>query len=160
MSSGLDNGDHGLGSLADELADAWEEDEEGGGQQSLAEQLEEEEQDLSHTNGDSVRDSGIDVAPSPAIATTKSTPESTPTSKKPKHRRKSSHLAYSEQEALSEEDGEDVSSSLEARISAVGTLSRQDPDKTGKESDGVIKRFIEGLMDFGSQSGVEGGATR
>jgi hypothetical protein len=160
MSSGLENGDNGLGSLADELADAWEEDEEVGGQQSLAEQLEEDEQELSQVNGDNVRDSGMDVASSPVVATMKPTPELTPTSKRQKHRRKGSDLDPPDPGTSSEEDRGDIPSSLEARMAAIGTLSRQEPDKTGKDSDGVIKRVIEGLKDFGSQSGVEGGATR
>ncbi|EHK99244.1 hypothetical protein M7I_4930 [Glarea lozoyensis 74030] len=42
----------------------------------------------------------------------------------------------------------------------VESLARRGTENNGTESDGVVKRVIEGLKDLGGQSGVEGGASR
>ncbi|OAA64555.1 hypothetical protein SPI_03202 [Niveomyces insectorum RCEF 264] len=50
--------------------------------------------------------------------------------------------------------------SLVAKIDAVESLARRGTEENGGPTDGVCRRLTEGLRDLGSQSGVEGGASR
>ena len=55
---------------------------------------------------------------------------------------------------------EGISPGLEAKMAAVESLARRGTEENGSASDGVVQRVIEGLKDLGGQAGVEGGATR
>jgi hypothetical protein len=47
-----------------------------------------------------------------------------------------------------------------AKMDIVESLARRGTEANGSDRDGVVKRVVDGLRDLGSQSGVEGGATR
>jgi len=51
-------------------------------------------------------------------------------------------------------------SGLVSRMDLVESLARRGTENSGTDRDSVIKRVVDGLKDLGSQSGVEGGATR
>jgi phage I-like protein len=135
----------GLGNLADELADAWDDDEE------------EEEVDMNFQEGEGgkveqTRDSGVDVQ------------EERKESLAPPangHRRKGSDYDGSDYGEDSEvETLGSLPPSLVARMDQVENLAKRGIDNFGSEGDGVVKRVVESLKDLGSQANVEGGATR
>ncbi|KAI9663397.1 MAG: hypothetical protein M1829_006089 [Trizodia sp. TS-e1964] len=151
VSSSHDN--NGLGSLADELADAWDEEEEEGESGSVFEgtsQLQE--------GADNNRDSGIDVSSSPAIPPSK-LPILVPPTGRP--RRKS----VSEYDGSDYGDDSDLELSesapgLEARLSLVESLARYGTGDKGSDGEEVIQRVANELKSLSGQAGVENGATR
>jgi hypothetical protein len=167
FSGGIVAQDNGLGNLADELADAFSDDEEEG-------YYEEEEGEgegegapsisLDLPEGDGregvagIRDSGVDVEsqgdhkPLPNRASLHLPPNVRG------HRRKGSEYDGSEYGSESDLESPGMPPSLVSRMDAVESLARR-----GMESgpaDGVFQRVTEGLRDLGSQSGVEGSTTR
>lgn len=173
----------GLGNLADELADAWDDEEE------LAEG--EEGEDLSDipreeinglglvldhdgsagvngmnagTNGhhileSAIRDSGIALESSPSAAS-KATLSPTRVLGG-RHRRNRSRYDGSDYGDDSDlEASEGISAGLEARMAAVENLARRGMEENGSSADQVVQRVTEKLRDLGSQAGVESGATR
>ena len=162
MSSGLDfgGGDNGLGNLADELAEAWDEDEE---EVEYHENCADELPAQRASNMENTRDSGIDVASSPALAATKPSSGLSPSQDNPrgKHRRKASDYDGSDYGEDSDFESAGMSPGLEARLSVIESLARQGTGDSGLEaSDGVVKRVVEYLKDLGGQAGVESGTTR
>ena len=146
---------NGLGSLADELADAWGEDED------------EEEPDMNfqeavpeEDEGEVVRDSGVDVASSPTQQkSAKPTSLAAPTSNR-NHQRRPSDYDGSDYGAGSDMDSPGMPHALVSRIDLVESLARRGTESTGGDQDNVVKRVVDELKDLGGQSGVEGGATR
>jgi hypothetical protein len=180
----MGGGGDGLGNLADELAglDEWdgEEDEDGEyGDEGTSELGNDLHQSNGHINGlkldaDKTRDSGIDVSSSPLTADTsvcgkmgmlEPGPHLSPVQQQ-KQRKTSRHRRqYSEYDGsdYGESDLEEVpliSPALEARMAAVEGLARRGMETNGSADDGIVERTVERLRDLGSQSGVEGGATR
>jgi hypothetical protein len=146
---------NGLGNLADELADAWDEDEGEGD--------DEEEPDMNFQDGEPegmvTGDSGVDVTSSPPR--TKDTATNlTPPAQSRGHRRQESNYDGSDYGDDSDLEPPGIPSVLQTRMDMVESLARRGTEDTGTDRDGVIQRVIEGLRDLGSQSGVEGGATR
>ena len=154
---------NGLGNLADELAEAW--DEEG----------EEEPSGIdSHLNN---TPNAIQNAPStpPHLEIDDSVSNRTGSSPLPqqsehslsprkpsfrtKHRRKNSQYDGSDYGSDPEET-EGISPSLEARMAAIEHLARRGTEANGSEADTVIQRVAESLKDLGSQAGLENGASR
>lgn len=134
---------NGLGNLADELGQAWEEDEEEG-----------EEPDMNFQS-----------APEPEHESpVQRRPESLMLPKpKPKHKRDLSvHTDYdgSEYGSESDMDSPGMPPGLVARMDMVESLARRGTEESGTERDGVVKRVVDELKELGSQSGVEGGASR
>lgn len=151
--TGADAG--GLGNLADELADAWDDDEGEG---------EDEELDMNFQNAPTPdvqhpRDSGVDVAPSPARQSPLKTMSLTPPAIRG-HRRKESVYDGSDYGEDSDDDSAGIPLGLQSRMDLVESLARRGTENNGSENDGVVRRVVEGLKDLGGQSGVEGGATR
>jgi hypothetical protein len=143
----------GLGNLADELADVWDDDEA---------EAEDGELDMSFqempTEVEATRDSGVDIAEPP-----EQTPK--PISLVPllngrHHRRKGSEYDGSDYGDDSDLDTAGMPPGLLAKIDLVENLARRGSEKNGTDRDDVVKRVVDGLKDLGSQSGVEGGATR
>lgn len=138
---------NGVGNLADELADAWDDDEE-------------EEVDMNFQDGGKVeetRDSGVDVPLSPV----KQQENLVPPSLSNGHRRKGSEYDGSDYGDDSDLEVPGIlPPGLVARMDQVESLARRGMDNYGSEGDGVVKRVIDGLKDLGAQSNVEGGATR
>lgn len=158
----------GLGSLADELADAWDEDSEllnEGASELPLEDSENVQGDGGMVNGfasrsyniDGTRDSGIDVASSSPVPAVKFAPRS-PVKQ---HKRRPSRYDGSEYGEESDlEAAEGVSPGLEMRLAAVEALARRGLDENGGEMDGAVGRVTEALRELGGQGGVEGGAAR
>jgi hypothetical protein len=143
-------------SLADELGGWGEEDDE----------ISEGEEENYDENGDAEpfreRDSGIDVASSPAVAKQNGAVPLLAVPAPARHGHRRSPSDYDGSEYGSESDLEEsslVSASLEARLAAVESLARRGAgDVAGQES--VIARTKEQLKDLGGQAGLESGATR
>jgi hypothetical protein len=157
FSSGGAAPSNGLGSLADELADAWGEDEDDeepdmNFQEAVPEEEEGEEEEV-------VRDSGIDVDSSRTQQPTKSTSLAAPASGR-HHQRRPSDYDGSDYGAGSDMDSPGMPPALVSRIDLVESLARRGTESTGGDQDNVVKRVVDGLKDLGGQSGVEGGATR
>ncbi|KAM0152175.1 hypothetical protein ACHAPG_007832 [Botrytis cinerea] len=164
------NGGNGLGNLADELADAWSEDEGEMDEADLNFQnTAPADSDNEDAEGDknAVRDSGVDVT-SPKKQHTVMNSSSTLTPPTAGHGRVH---ALGHARSPSEYDGSDYGgdSDLEspafgpallARMDMVEGLARRGTENNGSQADGVVKRVIESLKDLGGQSGVEGNTTR
>ncbi|KAI9724862.1 MAG: hypothetical protein M1812_000138 [Candelaria pacifica] len=159
---------NGLGNLADELADAWAEDEEDaedgsylpveGNTETLDGSVHGSlSQDLEHT-----RDSGIDVTSSPVKSLQNNDPLISPTKDRTtKNQRIRSHSSRSNSwHESSSDEPVTISVHLEARMAAIERFTRSVPDLNGNSADGVVASVLERLKDLGSQAGVENGATR
>lgn len=156
-SGGATPAGNGLGNLADELADAWDEDEGEG-----EEDDEEPEMNFQEVRGtEPTRDSGVDVGSSPVLAPSKPQNLSPPILMSGKgHRRAASDYDGSDYGGDSDLESSGMPPGLVARLDQVEGLARRGTENNGTERDGVVKRVVEGLKDLGGQSGVEGGATR
>ncbi|KAF7948545.1 uncharacterized protein EAE97_003956 [Botrytis byssoidea] len=164
------NGGNGLGNLADELADAWSEDEGEMDEADLHFQSTapaESDNEDAEEDKNAVRDSGVDVT-SPKKQHTAMNSNSTLTPPTAGHGRVH---ALGHARSPSEYDGSDYGgdSDLEspafgpallARMDMVEGLARRGTENNGSQADGVVKRVIESLKDLGGQSGVEGNTTR
>lgn len=157
LSSGGVPPSNGLGNLADELADAWD-DEEGDG-----EDYDGEESGLhfqvegggSQPEGN--HDSGVDLMEKTLLSPTNLTPP-TPTGRG--HRRQPSEYDGSDYGDSSDLDSPGIPPGLQAKMDLVEGLARRGTENNGSEQDMVVKRVVDGLKDLGGQSGVEGNATR
>jgi hypothetical protein len=162
------HGAGGLGSLADELADAWDEEgEEYGSSLALV--------DTSQSQGqvylDDMHDFGIGatgMSTSTALQNVVSNTSLSPP--KTKSRKRASKATHSRQESQYDgsdygndsdlEDSGGISAGLEARMAGIEALARRGTESNGSELDGVVKRTVDNLKDLGNQSGVENSATR
>ncbi|KAL1970542.1 hypothetical protein VTN77DRAFT_4186 [Rasamsonia byssochlamydoides] len=153
----------GLGSLADELADAWA-DEEGyedaSGLENNHPQMGAVDDDESY--GESTQDTGTPHGElSPEHHNTLQLPKQRTRHGQNRHRRTESQYDGSDYGNDSDfEDPGDISPGLEARMAGIESLVRRGTGETGGSNDQVIKRLIESLRDLGGQSGIENGATR
>lgn len=169
--SALDSG-NGLGSLADELAEAYsdeeEEEEDGEPEEWLSGDRVGNIADSSNGckegketrfNHAEVLHNGISTSSIPA---TTSDPTSTPTLlTSSKHRRKQSRYNRLTDSGNPDFEGaEGIPLSLETRMAAIEGLAREGTATDNSEIDVVIKRVAESLKDLGSQSGVESGTAR
>jgi hypothetical protein len=147
-----------LGNLADELADAWDDEEgdEEDGEPDMNFQEAGEEGE-----GEPTRDSGVDVAGSPVETPLKSANLTPPTATGGRgHRRQPSEYDGSDYGGDSDMDSPGMPPGLVARMDMVESLARRGTENNGTDRDCVVKRVIEGLKDLGGQSGVEGATTR
>ena len=146
---------NGLGNLADELADAWD---DGEGDED------ENEPDMDFQEGvgpsGSTRHGGADITSSPAQAVSTSEILTPPTLTTRGHRRQNCEYDGSDYGEDSDLDSPGMPPGLQSRMDMVESLARRGTESNGTDSDGVVKRVIEGLKDLGGQSGVEGGASR
>ena len=153
-SGGAPAAGNGLGNLADELADAWDEDE-------LEEEDEEPDMNFQNTRGEPTRDSGVDVESSSPVETTAKSGNLTPPAAAGRgHRRMRSEYDGSDYGGDSDLESPGIPHGLVARMDQVESLARRGTENNGTEMDGVVKRVVGGLKDLGGQSGVEGGASR
>lgn len=154
-------GGGGLGNLADELADAWEQEEEGYGYASGQENVRTGSQQMDHSDGEdaymqSVRDmrSGSPGADSPARNRLRA-----PHLRQ--HRRAESHYDGSDYGNDSDlDETADISPALESQMADIESLARRGIENNGSENDHVIQRTVEALRDLGGQSGIENSAMR
>lgn len=164
--------DNELGNLADELAEAWDEDGEGipevGGLGSPI-----EGQDTSY-NGDltvSQESQPCSQPDSPAMSSGPSTlPSSSdapsitlsPTKHLTRQKSTRNRSQYGEPDCSSDFESEDaasISPSLEARMAAIESLARWGTESNCSDASSIVRRFADSLKDLGSQSGLEDGAT-
>ncbi|KAI9877401.1 MAG: hypothetical protein M1830_004022 [Pleopsidium flavum] len=165
---GMENGGDGLGSLADELAEAWDEDGEGeegvsGLQTDGPEGNCKEDPELpGEYEPQTIQDREFGVASSPALGQiTNGLSSSARFTQRSKNRRKPFLYDGSEHGDTTDlEEDSGASPALEARIAIIEELARQGMEENEGQTDGVIGRVIDGLKDLGGQSGVENGATR
>lgn len=158
-------GDGGLGNLADELADMWE-DEEGGHDHGDGEVA--ELGDGGHSNGE-VRINGHHAAVHGGARDGNVAASSPPMLRSPlqasRHRsnpqRKPSRFdgsQYGGEQELDASGG--ITSGLEAEIAALESIARRGTEQSTSETDQGVQRFTESLRDLGSQAAIEAGATR
>ncbi|KAI9798081.1 MAG: hypothetical protein M1833_004978 [Piccolia ochrophora] len=150
----MEDSEHGLGNLADELADAW--DAEG----------EEEDHDRSSFDADvdgitfqgtpsrldfsSTRDKRIDRVPPPEAALQY---PSSPSPLRSTHRQE-----WSKSQTTNAEPS-NVSSTLDIWIKAIESLNQKCSHKSSADDD-AIPLLIASLKDLGGQASVESGTTR
>lgn len=163
---------NGLGNLADELGEVWDDDDDEEGtmdgdygdmdesQDELAGIGTAVEHDGSYgidsvasLNG--VRDSGVAMQDS---SPARLSPTSAAKSKK--HNRQRSLYDGSDYGGDSDLENEGISPALESRMAAIESLARRGMEENGSPSDEVVKRVTEQLRDLGSQIAIENGSTR
>ena len=158
------DGGNGLGNLADELAEAWDEEGEEDPEIRPLNAAYDGYQD--GTNGHitppqlgspSSISNHISSSPLPQDYNSLSP---TKASSRSKHRRKPPSQYDGSDYGSDPEEVDGISASLEARMSAIEHLARRGTEANGSETDTVISRVANGLRDLGSQSGVENGSTR
>ncbi|KAL2021462.1 hypothetical protein VTK56DRAFT_7095 [Thermocarpiscus australiensis] len=76
------------------------------------------------------------------------------------HRRAGSEYDGSEYGSESDLESTGMPPRLVEKMDEVESLARRGAENNGSAADGTFKRVTEGLRDLGSQSGIEGGATR
>ncbi|KAF1834513.1 hypothetical protein BDW02DRAFT_498125 [Decorospora gaudefroyi] len=161
---------NGLGNLADELGEIWDDDEEAMDGE-FGEELEIAQDELANigtavehdgsygvdsaTSLNGVRDSGVAMQnSSPARLSPGSTVK---TRKHARHRSMYDGSDYGDDSDL---ENEGMSPALESRMAAIESLARRGLEENGSPSDEVVKRVAEQLRDLGSQIAIENGATR
>ncbi len=160
LASGGGEASNSMGNLADELADAFSDS----GEEDDAIQGEtldgSENGDILNPEGS--RDSGVDVDGTGASdgEKTRDTNLSVPSPPRRGHQRKGSEYDGSEYGSESDLDAAGFNATLIARIDAVESLVRRGTESYGGPEDDVFKRVTESLRDLGSQSSVEGNASR
>ncbi|KAM0251313.1 hypothetical protein ACHAQJ_008253 [Trichoderma viride] len=145
-------GANGMGNLADELADAFSDSGEEGDYDA---ELEKSTDQPGHDN-DAARDASTndDARRTDGDAASLLSP-------RPKgHQRKTSLYDGSDYGSDSDLDIAGIPPSLMAKIDAVENLTIRGTDNYGGAADDVLKRVIQELRDLGSQSSVEGSASR
>lgn len=178
----MEQGENGLGNLADELEQAWDEDEEGGS--NFLEGLREGDVEQDHSlHGlqspyaiNDMHDFGFGMvvqsphpAPydgaSPALQVPSQAIDlRSPTHPKRGHQRHESAYDGSDYGPESDVDEEEATLSpiLRKRIHDIQKLTRMcvNPEDAVSEGGGTIKRTIQGLKDLGPQGNIEYGVTR
>ncbi|OJJ47844.1 hypothetical protein ASPZODRAFT_151281 [Penicilliopsis zonata CBS 506.65] len=159
----------GLGNLADELADAWE-DEDGDEYVSGLENDQTDAQSVGRSDGEDVyMKSGGDLQTPPgplsperaSLQLPKQRPRNHHQHQHSRHRRPESQYDGSDYGNDSDfDETTDFSPSLESQMAEVESLVRRGTENNGSESDHVIKRAVEALRDLGAQSGIENSAMR
>lgn len=133
-----------MGNLADELADAFS---ESGGEDEFDNSVDV----TGETEGfQANRDTGIEGAGEESL--------SLPHRDRKHHRRKVSAYDGSDYGPDSDLDSSGLPPALVVRIDAIESLARRGTESYGQ--DDVVKRVTEALRDLGSQSSVEGSASR
>jgi hypothetical protein len=167
--------DGGLGNLADELGDIWDDDEEvvdGEFGDELELPLDDSNIGVAvdhdgsagvgnAVNVNGVRDSGVAMRSSSPSTQSRATLSPQTVTRARKHARQRSLYDgsdYGDDSDLESNDG--ISPALEARMAAIESLARRGIETNGSPNDGVVQRVADHLRDLGSQSGIENGATR
>ncbi|THC96237.1 hypothetical protein EYZ11_004271 [Aspergillus tanneri] len=154
----------GLGNLADELADAWE-DEEGGYGYASGQDMENVPVNPHRQDRSDSEDEYHTGTRTPSSSYSSGQASLQPP--KPKlrngthrHRRYESHYDGSDYGNESDLEEADISPSLESQMAEIESLARRGIENNGSENDHVIQRAVEALRDLGGQSGIENNAMR
>jgi hypothetical protein len=169
-------GDGGLGNLADELGELYDDDDEEVAEGEFGDELEGpmDESNIgmavdhdgsagagSAVNVNGVRDSGVAMPSSSPSAQSGDRLSPQNVAKVRRHARQRSLYDGSDYGDDSDlESNEGISPGLESRMAAIESLARRGIEENGSLNDGVVKRVADQLKDLGSQSGIENGATR
>ncbi|KAE8147635.1 hypothetical protein BDV25DRAFT_29989 [Aspergillus avenaceus] len=163
--SSANMGGGGLGNLADELADAWEE-EEGGYGYASGQDMENPPaypQHMDHSDTEDGYHMGTRT-PSSGYSSERASlhpPKPKTRNGGTRHRRHESQYDGSDYGNDSDlEEAADISPSLEIQMAEIESLARRGIENNGSESDHVIARVVEALRDLGGQSGIENNAMR
>ncbi|KAF2709616.1 hypothetical protein K504DRAFT_379026 [Pleomassaria siparia CBS 279.74] len=169
----------GLGNLADELGDVWDDDDD---DDVVDEEYEDDiELPQEEVNGiglaldhdgsagfqspqaaNGVRDSGVAMESSSPSPESKAT-LSPQTARQGGRRHQRPRSLYDGSDYGDDSDleiNEGISMGLETRMADVESLARRGLEENGSSLDQVVKRVVEQLKDLGSQTGIENGATR
>jgi hypothetical protein len=161
-SGGGDGAGNGLGNLADELAGAFsdgEDDDYYRGEDGTPDISFELPEDGGEELKDAIRDSGVDVESPPALAVRQGRASLSLPSPGPRgHRRAPSDYDGSEYGSETDLASPGMPPKLVEKMDEVESLARRGTETS--PSDGALRRVTDGLRDLGSQSGVEGGASR
>ncbi|KAL4913912.1 hypothetical protein BDW62DRAFT_191471 [Aspergillus aurantiobrunneus] len=146
---------NGLGNLADELADAWEEEEGGYGYASGQEAAPSDSQPLEPMRT---------RTPSPGYSSGRdSLQPPRPKLRNGSHRHRRHESQYDGSDYWNDSDLEevaDMSPALENQMAEIESLARRGLENNGSENDHVIDRAVTALQDLGAQSGIENNAMR
>ncbi|PSN70294.1 hypothetical protein BS50DRAFT_310063 [Corynespora cassiicola Philippines] len=174
----IDGGDGGLGNLADELGEFYDDDDEVAEGDFDEMDLPREDMNgigvaIDHdgstgpasvagsVGANGVRDSGVALRSSSPSVESRATLSPQAAAKARKHNRARSLYDGSDYGDDSDfEANEGISAGLEARMAAIDSLARRGLEENGSASDQVVKRTADQLRDLGSQIAIENGATR
>lgn len=145
-----------MGNLADELADAFSDSGEEDGDAYVGSPSAERDGFDQADEFIQANKRGVDRN-SPVIPDGNLSP---PSPRRKSHRRNESAYDGSEYGSESDLDASGVPPSLVAKIDAIESLARRGTESYGGPDDDVVKRVTTGLRDLGSQSSVEGSASR
>lgn len=164
---------NGLGNLADELAEAWDEDGEGVPEDSGS-GLRIDGRRISY-NEDTTKSEELLLLNqwrSPDVASDPQTPPSismapktllSPMKRSSRQKNSRNKSQYEEPDHFSESGSEDITSlpsSLETRMAAIESLARWGTETNCNDADSIVSQVAESLKDLGSQSSLESYATR
>ncbi|KAI9882716.1 MAG: delta subunit of the central stalk of mitochondrial F1F0 ATP synthase, atp16 [Watsoniomyces obsoletus] len=157
---------NGLGSLADELADAWDEDEEeqeDGDMSMNISRMDDDDEGGRGADGMDERDEEV------WMNGTQSSPPAVEV-KSRKRRAQQRRGSSFDDEEMEQKDAYRISPALDARLVEIERLARRgmdfvresDDSKEGekKHGGGVMNRMIHALRELGGQAGLEGATTR
>ncbi|KGO75438.1 hypothetical protein PITC_081240 [Penicillium italicum] len=159
-------GGGGLGNLADELADAWGEEEDGYGYASGQEASRAGSQRMGHSDGEdmymqsahSVRSRSPSLSPERDLF--HPSKNKNRANQMRQHRWQESQYDGSDYGPDSDLEEADISPALESQLAEIESLVRRGIENNGSENDRVIQRTVESLKDLGGQSGIENSAMR
>ena len=176
LANGFAQGDSGgLGSLADELAEGWDEEGDTGevvagtqfaGDGTMHEYFDKETSipQLPPDNENDESTIGLAVTTPDGTADYSHTLSPTIQTRRSKTRRKPKTYDGSDDgESFDCEGSEGTYTSLEACIDSIGDLAQQGVEVDGTKGDGqvgTIQRVVDALKELGSQAGIESHATR
>ncbi|KAI9817806.1 MAG: hypothetical protein M1827_000925 [Pycnora praestabilis] len=167
--SGVNGADNGLGSLADELAEAWDEDEEeedgNGAWDPPTSGLQDacrsdSETFLQYPTGNAHDGTTITSPPLPKRPIENNSQEILKESTHSGRRRKHSHHERLDYDSNSELEDCVTTSGLEMQMSAVERIAWTGNAMLAEEGSNVIGRVVDILKIMGGQAGVEAGTTR
>ena len=158
-------GGGGLGNLADELADAWEQEEGGYGYASgqEVEHIPANSQHMDRSDSEDGYHMGTRTPSSGYSSERASLQPPKPKTRNGGHRHRRTESQYDGSDYGPDSDLEeaaDISPSLEMQMAEVESLARRGLENNGSESDHAIARVVEALRDLGGQSGIENNAMR
>ena len=161
-------GGGGLGSLADELANAWDEDGEGEDDASGIHDMRDDDaigQGFGRNNHEYESMHGLGIGDSTGVSEDDSDTDSGRL-RPPRQKRRSNHQRHRRHESLYDgsdygndsdfEDPGDLPPGLESRMAGIDILTRN----CEAANDELIDGFIQGLRDLGGQAGIENNTTR
>lgn len=171
MSNVGDGGGGGLGNLADELADAWA--DEDGYEDASGIEVGQPPADGDSTAGDDEpggrrrtgegNDEEGDVSQDEQEQHNNRLSLPRPKSMHLQHRHRRTESQYDGSDYGNDSDLEeaaDIPPSLEARMAAIESLARRGTGDVPGANDQVTNRLIESLQNLGAQTGIENGAAR